>query len=135
MSIARHGYLWSPRFCLPSVWRHNIRRDILYDCCSLAAWGPTKEVPHIFPSSSERPAGIFVPNFLLGKDLVLDVAMTCPLQHKHLLEAAQTVMITPSKNKSKTIRKELKGKVLSTSLLFLNHLGVSHTISLIFYSN
>ena len=70
--------------------RHNILRDILYDFCSLAAWGPTKEVPHIFPSSSERPADIFVPNFSLGKDLVLDVAVTCPLQHKHLLETAQT---------------------------------------------
>ena len=63
---------------------------MLYDFCSLAAWGPTKEVPHIFPSSSERPADIFVPNYSLGKDLVLDVAVTCPLQHKHLLETAQT---------------------------------------------
>ena len=81
--------------------RHNILRDILHDFCSLAVWGPTKEVPHIFPSSSERPADIFVPNFSLGKDLVLDVAVTCPIQHKHLLEAAQIaashVMTTPNK--------------------------------------
>ena len=69
--------------------RHNILRHILYDFCSLAAWGPTKQVHHIFTSSSERPADIFVPNFSLGKDLVRDVAVTCPLQHKHLFEAAQ----------------------------------------------
>ena len=31
---------------------------------------------------------IFVPNFSLGKRL--DVAVACALQHKHLLEAAQT---------------------------------------------
>ena len=74
--------------------RHNILRDILYYFCSLAAWGPAKEVPHILPSSLERPADIFVPNFSLGKDLVLDAAVTCPLQHKHLLQAAQTAGFT-----------------------------------------
>ena len=52
--------------------------------------GSNKRSSHIFPASSERPADICVPNFSLGKDLVLDVAVTCPLQHKHLLEAAQT---------------------------------------------
>ena len=37
---------------------------------------------------------IFVPNFSLGKGLVLDVAVACPLQHKHLLEAAQIAGFT-----------------------------------------
>ena len=85
------------------------------------------------------PADIFVPNFSLWKDLVLDVAVTCPLQHKHLLEAAQTAGFTCNDNaeqiKIKTIREELKGKVSATSLLFLNYVEVSHAISLIFYSN
>ena len=76
MSIACYGYPRSPCFCLPGFYRirrHNIIRDILYDFCSLAAWGQTKEVPHIFPSSSERAADIVAPNFLLGKDVVVDV--------------------------------------------------------------
>ena len=70
--------------------RHNVLRDIIYDFCSIASWGPKKETPHIFPSSSERPADIFVPNYSLGKDLVLDVAVTCPLQHKYYHSAAQS---------------------------------------------
>ena len=40
--------------------------------------------------SSERPADIFVPNYSLGKDLVFDVAVTCPLQHKYYHSAAQS---------------------------------------------
>jgi hypothetical protein len=68
--------------------RHNILRDILYDFCSLAVWGPTKEVPHIFLSRSslERLADIFVQNFSLGKDLVLDIAVTCPLVLQHKIQ-------------------------------------------------
>ena len=69
---------------------HNVLRDIIYNFCSLASWGPKKETPHIFPSSSERPEDIFVPNYSLGKDLVLDVAVTCPQQHKYYHSAAQS---------------------------------------------
>ena len=74
--------------------RHNVLRDIIYDFCSIASWGPKKETPHIFPSSSERPADIFVPNYSLGKDLVLDVAVTCPLQHKVQLNQ-RALLATP----------------------------------------
>jgi hypothetical protein len=45
-----------------------VLRDIFYDFCSIASWSPTKETPHNFPSSSERPADIFLPNYTLGKD-------------------------------------------------------------------
>jgi len=79
---------------------HNVLRDIMYDFCTSAARRLAKEVPDIFPSSSERPTDIFDPNFSLGKDFVLEAAVTCPLQYKEI------------------IRKEFKRKVSSTSLLF-----------------
>ena len=50
----------------------------MYDFCSIASCGPTKEVPHMCPSFAERPADIFVPTYSLGKDLALNVAF-CPL--------------------------------------------------------
>ena len=68
--------------------RHNQIRDILFDFCSCAAWGPSKEKPNLFSYSSEKPADVFVPNYTCGKDLVLDVAVTCPLQHKYLHDAS-----------------------------------------------
>lgn len=43
---------------------------------------------HLFSYSSEKPADVFVPNYTCGKDLVLDVAVTCPLQHKYLHDAS-----------------------------------------------
>ena len=42
------------------------------------------------PNTSERPADVFVPNYSFGKDLVLDVAITCPLQHKYLSVVSAT---------------------------------------------
>ena len=71
--------------------RHNIIRDILYEFCSAAAWGPVREKLFLFPGSSERPADVFIPNYSGGKNLFLDVAITCPLQHKYVVDAAQTL--------------------------------------------
>ena len=70
--------------------RHNLIRDIIFDFCYAAAWFPSKEKPHLLPHTSERPADAFVPNYSCGKDLVLDVAVTCPLQHKYLHAASVT---------------------------------------------
>ena len=71
--------------------RHNIIRDILFEFCSAAAWGPVKEKLFLFPGSSERPADIFIPNYSGGKNLFVDVAVTCPVQHKYVVDAAQTL--------------------------------------------
>ena len=49
--------------------RHNIIRDILLDFCSTAAWAPVKEKAFLFAGSSERPADIFIPNFLWERSL------------------------------------------------------------------
>ena len=62
--------------------RHNAIRDCLFDACSAAAWGPVKEMPFLIPGSSEKPADVFIPNFSSGKGLVIDTAVTCPLQPK-----------------------------------------------------
>ena len=58
---------------------------------SAAAWGPVKEKLFLFPGSSERPADIFIPNYSGGKNLFVDVAVTCPVQHKYVVDAAQTL--------------------------------------------
>ena len=60
--------------------RHNAIRDCLFDSCVAACWGPVKEKPFLLAGSSEKPADIFIPNFSCGKGLVIDTAVTCPLQ-------------------------------------------------------
>ena len=69
--------------------RHNIIWDVLFEFGSAAAWGPVKEKLFLFPGSSERPADIFIPNYSGCKYLFLDVAVTCPVQHKYFVDAAQ----------------------------------------------
>ena len=68
--------------------RHNAIRDSIFLFSSFAAWAPSKEKAFIFSGSSERPADILVPNFSLGKDLAVDFAITCPLQHKYLVDSS-----------------------------------------------
>ena len=54
--------------------------------------GPCERiVVSFFPGSSERPADVFIPNYSGGKNLFLDVAITYPLQHKYVVDAAQTL--------------------------------------------
>ena len=71
--------------------RLNKIHNILFEFCSAAAWGPVKEKLFLFPRSSERPADIFIPNYSGGKNLFVDVAVTCPVQHKYVVDAAQTL--------------------------------------------
>jgi len=59
--------------------RHNVLRDIIYEIFALLHLGVLKKTPPIFPSSSEKLADIYVPNYSLGKDLGLDVVVSCPL--------------------------------------------------------
>ena len=100
--------------------RHNIIHDILFEFCSAAAWGPVKEKLFLFPGSSERPADIFIPNYSGGKNLFLDVAVTCPVQHKYMyvVDAAQTLAFScndyADEVKTKTLKQEFKKKVPHT---------------------
>ena len=42
--------------------RHNAIRDCLFDSCVAACL--MKEIPFLLAGSSERPADIFIPNFI-----------------------------------------------------------------------
>jgi hypothetical protein len=42
-----------PQTGISRVKRHNIIRDILFEFCSAAAWGPVKEKLFLFPGCSE----------------------------------------------------------------------------------
>ena len=67
-------------------------QDILFDfCIAIAAWAPVNKKAFLFAGSAERPADIilFIPNYSCGKSLLLDNAVTCPLQHKYVVNAAQ----------------------------------------------
>jgi hypothetical protein len=70
--------------------RHNAVRDCFFEGCRAAAWGPIKEMPFLFSGSSERPADIFIPNYSVGRNLVVDTAVTCPLQSKYVAEASRS---------------------------------------------
>ena len=69
--------------------RHNAIRDCLFDSCVAACWAPVKETPFLLAGSSERPADIFIPNFSHGKGLVIDTAVTCPLQRTSLHDSSR----------------------------------------------
>ena len=104
--------------------RHNIIRDILFDFCSSAAWAPVKEKAFLFAGSAERPADIFIPNYSCGKSLVLDNAVTCPLQHKYVVNAAQSTGFAcndyADEIKSSLLNPVFKRKVFCIFLQFLN---------------
>ena len=66
--------------------RHNIIHEILFEIYSTAAWGPVKENLFLFLGFSERAVDIFISNFSGGKYLFLDVAVTCPVHHKYVID-------------------------------------------------
>ena len=84
---------------------------------------------------------IVVPTYSLGKDVVLDVAVTCLLQHKHLFNAAQITDFACNDDTEQVIFRNYQERVqrerfiYSTSLLFLNHFKSYDAISLSFSSN
>ena len=43
-----------------------------------------KEKPFLISGSSEKPADVFIPNFSSGKGLVIDTAISCPMQQKYV---------------------------------------------------
>ena len=45
----------------------------------------------LYPGSSERSADICIPKYSGGKNLFVDVAVTCPVQHKYVVDAAQNL--------------------------------------------
>ena len=118
---------------------HNANRDSIFLFSSFAAWAPIKEKPFIFSGSSERPADILVPNFSLGKDLAVDFAITCPLQHKYLLillSSQDLLAITMwLKLNANLIKEDCKQKVRCTFRLFWRHAEAFLMIRHIFLTN
>ena len=60
--------------------RHNALRDALFSAAQSAALAPRLEAPSLVPSSSSRPADIFIPNWQAGRPAALDVSVISTLQ-------------------------------------------------------
>ena len=64
--------------------RHHGIRNVLFNHCQEAGLLPQDEAPGLIPNSADRPADIYLPTVANGKGLVLDVAITHPLQKSNL---------------------------------------------------
>ena len=70
--------------------RHDHIRNALYNTCSQACLGPTREVRDLISGSDARPADLFLPNWSSGQDTALDVTVVNPLQISMVHQAART---------------------------------------------
>ena len=69
--------------------RHNLIRDVLFNTCSSAALGPTREDRALLPGTEGRPADILLPSWSGGKDTALDITVVNPLQIAYINQSAQ----------------------------------------------
>ena len=69
--------------------------------------------------SAERPADIFIPNYSCGKSLVLDNAVTCPLQHKYVVNAAQSAGFACNDYADEIKSKSFESRVQEEGFLYL----------------
>ena len=70
--------------------RHDHLRNALYNTCSQACLGPTREVRDLVAESDARPADLFLPNWSGGQDTALDITVVNPLQVAMAQQAAAT---------------------------------------------
>ena len=70
--------------------RHDHLRNALFNTCSQACLGPTKEVRDLISGSDARPADLFLPNWSEGQDTALDVTVVNPLQVSMIHQASRT---------------------------------------------
>ena len=99
--------------------RHNAIRDCLFDSCVAACWAPVKETPFLLAGSSERPADIFIPNFSHGKGLVIDTAVTCPLQRTSLHDSSRVAGFSCNKYADEVKSKPFRARVESEGFDYL----------------
>ena len=99
--------------------RHNAIRDCLFDSCVAAYWARVKEIPFLLAGSSERPADIFIPNFTHGKGLVIDTAVTCPLQRTFLHNSLQVIGFSCNKYADEVKSKPFNARVDSEGFDYL----------------
>ena len=67
---------------------HNQLRDPLFQTAIQAALGPAKEERALIPGRDARPADIYIPNWVGGRDAALDVTVVSPLQQALVDRAA-----------------------------------------------
>ena len=70
--------------------RHDHLRNALYQTCSQACLGPTREVRDLVAGTEARPADLFLPNWTAGQDTALDITVVNPLQISMVQQAAVT---------------------------------------------
>ena len=68
--------------------RHYLIRDVLYNTCSSAALGPTREDRALIPGTESRPADILLPGWSGGRDTALDITVVNPLQTAFIDQSA-----------------------------------------------
>jgi len=68
------------------VTRHHRLRDLVFDLSSNALLAPQKEKGNLLGDdyAGMRPADVYIPSLFGCKPAALDLAVTCPLQNKHI---------------------------------------------------
>ena len=84
--------------------RHDRLRDKIFKEAQLASLNPTSERPNLISTSLSRPADVFLPNWLDGRRMALDVSVTSPTQERLLLRAAETPGVAIEQRKSTKVR-------------------------------
>ena len=65
-------------------------RNALYNTCTQACLGPTREDRALIPGSNTKPADVLIPSWTGGKDTALDITVVNPLQVALVSRAAIT---------------------------------------------
>ena len=72
------------------IHRHNMIRDCLFSTCTQVCLGPTREDRALIPGTEARPADIYLPGWMAGKDAALDITVINPLAQTYLQHSAAT---------------------------------------------
>ena len=88
--------------------RHDHLRNALYNTCSQACLGPTREVRDLVVGTDARPADLFLPNWSGGQDTALDITVVNPLQVAMVQQAAVTPGFALSKSYNRKVAESIK---------------------------
>ena len=72
------------------IFQHDSIRNALFSVAQSAALVPRKEAPSLIPSSSSRPADIYLPIWKRGQPVALDVTVISTMQQLTQASAAST---------------------------------------------
>ena len=70
------------------IYRHNSLRDVLYTTAKQACLSPAKEENSLLPGSDAKPADVFIPGWVNGRDAAFDVSVS-PLQSQLIQKASE----------------------------------------------